>query len=466
MKPIRAGKKFLSDYRKASPGLAVRAQREIADLVVRMAEHPTTWAQRFDRVAALGRNDILEVDLAGGPRLYLHNGESSVTLLRMGDHELTDRLRRTDIDQQVATAGPLPLTFERDSFPPISRGGAITPGSWTESRPDWVFFLSDQQMAVASSILDDVEEDLVREEPSAHFVLGGPGTGKTVVLLWLLQQLSGCNPLTNETWSVDLIASTAVINLLERASGWDLTDIAHPHGSGAGGAAVVLLDDPPSLAALETALTESRNRRRSVVVGIDVLQIDHSVTDQMYFDLVRRFNVQQHRLTDCYRQKREVGTATNDVIRMFGSEDATRLSEVLSEIRHVVPSGAVRTFLNATDDDWKATVAWLATLRPQMWSHWPSVLIVIDRDVADTSSWIDELAGTIGSDQIDVVRLDESPRIRGVEYQHAVLILSPRTNARIGRGLNRADAATTNLFRLLRIPFSRPRDSITTLVLG
>ena len=56
----------------------------------------------------------------------------------------------------------------------------------------------------------------------------------------------------------------------------------------------------------------------------------------------------------------------------------------INGIRFVNPSGRVRTFPDATFEDWQGHISWLWGLRRrgEMWNHWPSVLVAHDPSAA------------------------------------------------------------------------------------
>ena len=48
-----------------------------------------------------------------------------------------------------------------------------------ETTPEWLYFLEDQQQAV----FDDIANAILTEQYQPHVLMGGPGTGKTCILL-------------------------------------------------------------------------------------------------------------------------------------------------------------------------------------------------------------------------------------------------------------------------------------------
>jgi hypothetical protein len=83
---------FERDYRRAGVGLQRLAERKVQDLQRRAVGDPGGWRRAYDRVENLKAEcEVLEVDLAGGPRLLAVDQGDKIVLWRMGDHDITKR---------------------------------------------------------------------------------------------------------------------------------------------------------------------------------------------------------------------------------------------------------------------------------------------------------------------------------------------------------------------------------------
>src|SRR3954447_20178459 len=84
----------MRDYRRAGVALQSLAEGAVQDLLRFAKSDPAGWRRRYDRVAGLAdREPVIEIDLAGGPRLLAVDDEG-LTLWRMGDHGLIESVVR------------------------------------------------------------------------------------------------------------------------------------------------------------------------------------------------------------------------------------------------------------------------------------------------------------------------------------------------------------------------------------
>ena len=191
----QASSRFLREYHRASPPLQVLAEHEIRRMQV-VAASRKDWMAEWRRLRGV-RETVLEVELGGGPRLLAHVGSRTVTLVAMGDHEVTTRYaRRGNLAAELRRVEPLPAGFAAASasafFPPAGHDAPreLTP-FWPERSQDWLYFLDEHQATVCDGIVDALEDVLADDDTNtAHLIVGGPGTGKTSLLLQLLKRLS------------------------------------------------------------------------------------------------------------------------------------------------------------------------------------------------------------------------------------------------------------------------------------
>jgi len=128
----------------------------------------------------------------------------------------------------------------------------------------------------------------------------------------------------------------------------------------------------------------------------------------------------------------------------------------------VNPSGRVSTITSPEWATWEAYWRRLYELRRRgrLWEHWPPLLIVRDRDAEVPENWLDG-ADAFATDRISA---DELDLVKGLEYQHVLLILGQDLYSSLENGFTGSGQAQYNRFRLSRIPFSRAKDSLVTFV--
>jgi len=125
------------------------------------------------------------------------------------------------------------------------------------------------------------------------------------------------------------------------------------------------------------------------------------------------------------------------------------------------PSGFVRTYLEATLDDWTSHLRWIRS-QPGLWRHWEPLLVILDRPDSLPTEWEGSLARLELGRQ--VVKLRDLQRVKGLEYQHVVMILTEPRYRSLQGGFVGSGQPRYQEYRLLRIPFSRAKDSIAVFV--
>ena len=105
-------------------------------------------------------------------------------------------------------------------------------------------------------------------------------------------------------------------------------------------------------------------------------------------------------------------------------------------------------------------VAWIGR-QPGRWNHWPTLLIVNDPAVDVPKRWLDAIAD-LWVNQITINRLND---IKGLEYQHVAIILSADLHHELEAGFTGSGCRIYEERRLLRIPFTRAKDSLAVFVI-
>lgn len=465
---------FVREYRKAGVPLQNLAEGAVQDLQ-RLAESaPTTWRRRYDRVAGAAwlQKPVLEIDLAGGPRMLAIDAPDALVLWRMGGHDLIGQLTR-DRPPPPSRYVPLPAGFVIDQpsrlFPVDAREPYQAFGN--EMSAEWIYWLDEQQAEVAERVANSVESAWLEGTFAHHALLGGPGTGKTTILVALLKRLSDLHH-RGAALDVRLLASDRVTEQIERSTGWDLSEVRFDAKNQ--DCDVLLIDDPASLDRdIDHALGTSG---ASVVFGVDPLQMDESITDAELFDTLQRWAVSHYWLGTCYRQKRVVGAAAKHVADAVAASSPflrkdkigefrqlrTRLTEGSNDVEFVNPSGKVETIEHPRQHDWEQYLNELSELQRagRLWQHWPSLLVVADPN-ADVP---EALSRSLSGFDVDYISTEALETAKGLEYQHVLLLLGDQEFSAVNFGFEGSGQKEYARFRLFRIPFSRAKDSLTTFV--
>lgn len=445
------------------------------DLIRLSRSDPKGWRRRYDRVAGLNTpTPVLEIDVAGGPRL-LAVDDGDLTLWRLGDHGL--------IDAVVRSKPPLPT--EREPLPPHFLPGTqlrLFPEDADEGfidyanerSGDWAYWLDDQQFDAATRIAAGIEDAYLEGRRAVHGVFGGPGTGKTTILVWLLKTLATVEPGGAEL-DVVLAAPKSVVNQIQNSTGWDLEDFTlrnrEPDGAGPD---AILVDDPDSMYAVEAMLDDHPDA--SVVFGFDPLQMGESITDAELEAWLERTEAGGEWFTSCYRQKAVVGRAAKHVADTVAAsspflredkkqrhhQERADLTRRSNDTTFVNPSGTVQTILDPTVEQWESHWKHLYRLRRsgRLWDHWPPLLVIADPAATIPPQWLTRL-DAVASHRTST---EDLLSVKGLEYQHVLMLLSDRLYQSLENGFEGSGQNFYNRYRLFRIPFSRAKDSLVTFV--
>ena len=500
-----ASQAFLRDWKSAFPTMKDCAVSKV-DLLRRRAASSVDWLHHYDTVELperLGR--CIEIEIGRADRLIARVDGADVTFVGIGDHEitggiknrLTGREREDAVDPPLELIeGPVGLFLPWDDSA-TERGGIITYGPAVQ--PNWAYYLSEQQVIIRDRIWEDVERLVLHDhwERGTHVVMGGPGTGKTSILLSLLDLLDGPS-IEHDDWSIGLRVSPQMREFIERHTGWDLERVCDAIDTPRD-LDIILVDDPATVADVEKWINfgntkNSAKRRPLVVVGFDPLQLGGELPDAMLDDFSERRGVSLHWVTSCYRQKEVPGRLALDFARQAGEAnpygERTKMrsySERFREVYEMVHgltfenhSGWAKAYPDATAGDWRdyagVVIEALATER-EAWQRetadadaparglfaWPPCLVVqVDgAEIPDEWSSLlgDEAEGVLVNTRSTSAWSDE---IKGLEYQHVAVVmpnaslhklLAPQPPAAMG-------PMAYGSFRLLRIPFSRARDTL------
>lgn len=480
---IQLTKRFADRFARTSASLQRLAYGEIHTFVRRYRADATQIASQYDRVEHLKPEVVLEFELGGGPRALGLWRPPVLTLLDVGGHDIVRRFERSVLLSQQRTAQEADGNFWPDSAliggffvsnpdRRISRFG-------NEADPEWVYFLTDQQGGIVASIAKAVART-TRANTRRYLIVGGPGTGKTSVLTKLLVQLRA------EGRRPGLIVSNQVAKYVESGGAINLRDsrmfmndlLTGNESSTAPAFDVALFDDPRGEGDIEAAFENARGRFRAVVIAFDPSQLASDMTDEDYDILVRVLDAKPYELRVCYRQKENVGRAAKRVMdhvaastpflrddrkAQFRSshEIVYRLS---NELRYPNKYGYEQVYPKARVSDVRREIERVKQTPP--WKHTPPVLLVVQRDTeASTWPWHTLLKG-LPFTRVDLLREEygDLTAVKGLEFQHAILAIGGNLFGELQDGFEGSGQARYHRRRLLRIPFSRAKDSMLTFV--
>ncbi len=465
---------FEKDYRDFTGPIQQLAEGAVRDLQNLIDSDPRTW--RRDRGYLEGmKKKVLKLDVSGGHRL-LALDDGDVTLWCLGDHDITRKVK----------ANKVPYPQDRRELPRQFRPGYLSrllpPDHEFQDSPqlyanfldenarEWIYRLGDEQGDFAQRILSGIEVSYLEGSRRIFAISGGPGTGKTAILVWLLKALTDID-YGGFGLDVRIAMPNQVLNQIRKSTGWDLNPFLYEKFP-----EVVLVDDPRWL--FETSGMFARYPHASFVVAFDPLQMGSRVSDSGLQEWIGDFDVDITFLSSCYRQKSNVGKAAKKMFDAVAesspfldsskkqrfAEETEEITGLSNEMEFVNPGGIYEVI---DDLDLDAINAWVEVLEEQrkngnLWTHLPPLLVVVDDQLELPKQILEE----IEQFPHDLISFLESESAKGMDYQHCLMVLSKKLYKDISKGFEGSGQKAYEKFRLFRIPVSRPKDSLFVVVVG
>lgn len=472
---MKATTRFVRDYDRAQPLLKSCAAGALAELRRAFEARPDLALRQYRPVQGIAPA-VIEIGISGAARMLAHWNGGCLYLLAVGGHEIVGHYQSTGrVAQEILHCKPMPERLASQIIP-----NYFTPDveeDWkhfaNEADPSWLQHLDTQQYEAAVGILNRAMATQPGEAGCFEVIAGGPGTGKTSIILNLFDR----------AWEADLIPRIViedhVSDYVRKAIGVDLT----PYRCTIGDAkqlvdsGILLVDDPRSVKEIEAAKWLAQSRVfRSVVVGFDPLQLDGDCDDAALSSITNGQKSTFIPLRVCYRQKAVVGSATKRALdsiaasspylavekKLAFAEARKRVTNLVNDLEFVNPSGRVKKYTHACVSDVHQEVARLSRA-PGLWNHSTPYLIAIDDEFVEElpAGWKQALDSL---PHADVLPLSRSVEIKGSEYQHALIILSAELFQKLECGFEGSTRKVYYARRLLRIPISRAKDSLTVFV--
>jgi len=458
-----------------------KVHAEIHQFVEYFEHDPVTVAGKYKTFQNVAPYTVLEFRIDYKMRALGHWDDHTLTLVDVGNHDhVYDPFCTEVLESQLEIAEQASNEYWPDKSRTIGLFASNPDKSHEqygpEDDPEWIYFLTSEQTGYVKSIVRNIKKSS-KSKPRRIFVVGGPGTGKTSVLARLLIDL------TAEGFNPGISVTDEVAELIECGGEFDLSnsrlDYWDRFGDGEGNSFdVALIDDPTGIHEIESYFDSAEDRFNAVIIAFDPCQLDSDMDDEMYDTLCQALDAKPYQLTACYRQKENVGLAARRIMDTLADstpflakkkiedfrdehEFVYRLSNTLSyPNRH----GYEEIYESARFADFEREVRRIR--RRPLWKHTCPLLVVTDKDAAlDEWDWEGALSGvsfrhlTISSERFSSLK-----DVKGLEYQHAFFLMGSVMFKQINEGFEGSGQPKYHGRRLLRIPFSRAKDSVVTFV--
>lgn len=471
--------RFENNYNRYN-GQRARIRARVNELKRKMEEEPTTWLRSMEKlqdpVAAIYRDKVTE-----GDRL-IFSPTDGLLLVDVGPHEVMEEFQelgnqiRRDILAEKSSVPAWFFSESKNQSPPVNPLARSTLNTgfdnsemrWLyeeELNEAWLQFLDSQQAALKEAIFNKLR---VPGDFEFHLILGGAGTGKTIVLLNLALSLASAGR------NVVCQFSDQVIKYLnsgkQRVPG---SGLAMQPG------AVVLLDDPLNFTVLRQKLAEARkSEARALVVALDPFQWVERRVYEKFHALIEISQPIQHNLDVCYRQSKAVGQQAIDYTKsildktspfMIDSKIANHKKQLdplkqicVDSISFVDSGGRYKLYeSNLTENFVKEFDRFLA--RDDKWNHWHPMLIIFDSyEISMPSSWINKIKGN----NILYKSLNQVHKIRGLEFQEVFVLLHEKTWQKLQDGVVGAGTYDWEKLLSLHTVLTRSKDTTVIFVAG
>ena len=328
----------------------------------------------------------------------------------------------------------------------------------------WVHFLDEEQSKISGEIFDLVLQP--SDSMSINFVLGGPGTGKTVVLLNL------ANKLEKFGRSISFQLSKPVFKYLNSGP----TKIPGVN-FGPGPGVVVLIDDPIDSDHLSDLIRKARSAKvNSVVIALDPLQWHEKAMPENFEKIFANYNAKIYTLINCYRQSKGVAEKSMEITRQLFANNSRFILKEKQQIekdnlapfiklslgmQFVDDSGRYKIYTNEINNSIESEIKRFRE-REFIWKHTNPIVFVYDEDYSDKAKkFAQEKAHGINRLDVNISRYQD---IRGVEFQELFLFVSKNYWDSVTSGKKGLGSAEWERITCLHTILSRPKDGLCIFV--
>jgi len=471
-------------------GLRDFVVKRLGSLINRYRENPEHWSFDLERLKddSLKPWAVFKIALTSGDRLIFVLHSNKLVLVDIGDHDvmqdyahLSSQIRNSDFDRRL----PIPNNF-------LAEINEAAKGSSVKTKPNnlniggiriseqsaegdsrwlyeeelderWVTFLDDEQVRISEELtrlLSDQDMDF-----QVFLLMGGPGTGKTMILQNIAEKLYRMGR------AVTLQMSEPVRKYLE-SGGAKLPGLNLEVTEGT----ILLIDDPETSRHLISDLRRGKSRGvRAVVIATDPLQWLEKQSLEDFEKIQDSYKTSTFTLWTCYRQTLNVGKAaidfTQEIINLQLARQNTKFDKVdkdlekyldLSGGMEYVDDGGSFNLIRNVQEKHMEEILGNFRARYDRWKHFSPICIVYDDQIPrQIRNQVKQFSDGLNRSE---VTLNQVSRIRGQEFQEMIVFLNESTWNRIHLSDQGSKSGTLEIALQLHIALSRPKDRLYVII--
>jgi hypothetical protein len=470
----------------------------VAKILHKRSENTATWSINLKKLidGSFGDLTVYAEYVTQKDRLIFMLNKNELILLDIGGHDvqqeyahLSPNVRHMDIETAAKPAtwfkelisGASTKKSKKKASAKITKpfpvkSAILNPGAggeeafrwWQEAElsETWIQYLDEQQANTSDRIFSKITSK--PKSFQVFYICGGPGTGKTVILLNLAINLN------HEKVEVGFELSKPVLSYLnsgkQKVPGTNLA---------IGAAEVHLIDDPVSSDRLGEIIRKAKaGKCRALVVALDPLQWHERDTRFAAFNrLMAAEDSLKFDLDVCYRQSQVVGKEVIEISRnIFTKSSRFLISDkqskefkliepyflLATKVKFVDESGRSRLYTQFDKSELEREIARFKN-RDDLWTHTSPIAFVYDDSIGtNCRSEVKELAE--GINRIDL-KISEYRRIRGVEFQELFMFLSKDYWDKLSGGAAGLNSADWERLTCLYTIASRPKDGLVIFLI-
>ena len=480
--------RFQEHYRRYN-GIDEFVIKKTAELVKKANSDPEKWHYDLEKLkdSSFVGVSAFRFKVTSGDRLIVVVDGRHLILADIGNHDVMDeysKMSRTAREQDLRLCSPVDGAFKK--LLNLALSGKSDENSSTvdisnvlfdevegedsrwlyeaELSEEWIHFLDDEQVKISESLFRKLA--VPSDEMSVEFVMGGPGTGKTVVLLNLATNLEQAGR------SVSFEASSHVIKYLS-SGGRRVPGALKGFGPGV----VALIDDPASSKALADSLRKAKSAGcRAIVIGFDPLQWHERKMEANFRKIFENTKYEFYPLWTCYRQTSGVGKKTLDLTEKIYHASSRYLDTLKQkaereELQPYIDLSLGMTFVDDSgryvlydeniEHNYRTEITRFRA-RIDRWKHTPPIAFVYDDDLP--KEFIKTLKhGASGLNRTEIP-LSRYREIRGVEFQELFLFVTLDFWNDLNSGKMGVGSQEWEKLACLHTILSRPKDSLVLYV--